>query len=288
MIKVEQLTKKYGAHTAVDNIAFHVKQGEVFGLLGTNGAGKTTTLEIIEGLSQPSSGVVEVMGSLPSRATRAEMGIMLQHGGLPQELTVKETARMWAGTCSHPRSWLEAIELVDLQHKLDTKVGSMSGGEQRRLDLACAIMNRPKIIILDEPTTGLDPESRHNTWRLLNRLKEQGTTMLLTTHYLEEAEALCDRIAIMHRGTIAVQGELNEVLQSQHSEISFRLPDGCAAQDLPELPGAKVIVTNGFVTVRTKRLNQDTAAVLNWAGDRPLPGFQATPASLDQLFQSIA
>lgn len=188
---------------AVDNVSFHVERGEVFGLLGTNGAGKTSTLEILEGLAPADGGEVRVLGLDPvtdRQALRPQLGIMLQSGGLPAALTVAETMRMWAGTCSTLRDIDEVLVDVDLTHRADVKVGALSGGEQRRPDLACALVGDPRVIFLDEPTTGLDPESRRNVWGLLEGLKERGATMVLTTHYLEEAERLCDRIAIMHEG----------------------------------------------------------------------------------------
>ena len=159
---------------AVDNVSFHVERGEV-----------------------------RVLGLDPvtdRQALRPQLGIMLQSGGLPAALTVAETMRMWAGTCSTLRDIDEVLVNVDLTHRADVKVGALSGGEQRRPDLACALVGDPRVIFLDEPTTGLDPESRRNVWGLLEGLKERGTTMVLTTHYLEEAERLCDRIAIMHEG----------------------------------------------------------------------------------------
>ncbi|MDU0479492.1 ABC transporter ATP-binding protein [Staphylococcus chromogenes] len=285
MIKVENLTKRFGSFTAVENISFHVKQGEVLALLGTNGAGKTTTLEIIEGLSAPTSGSVEMLGQKPGREVRKRVGIMLQKGGLPRELTVEQTARMWHGMRSNSRPYREVIAEVGLSHKLGTKVGSLSGGEQRRLDLACALMNRPPIIILDEPTTGLDPESRHNAWQLLRDYKAQGGTLLLTTHYLEEAESLADTVAIMHRGRIAIQGTLAEVLASQEGEITYQWAD---SGDLPEVPGAQLRIVNGHVTIKTRQLQEDTAKVLSWANGRVLPAFKSTPASLDQVFQHLS
>ena len=237
-IEIHRLKRRYDDFTAVDEISLTVAPGEVYGLLGTNGAGKTSTLEVMEGLARPSDGQVRVLGHDPA-ADRAQVrphtGIMLQHGGLPQALTVAETMAMWAGTCSAPLPIDDVLRRVQLDHRRDVKVGSLSGGEQRRLDLACALVGNPSLLFLDEPTTGLDPESRRRVWELLRELNSAGVTMVLTTHYLEEAEYLCDRIAIMHRGRIDIEGTPAQLADTVPSEISFRLDRDLPA--LPELPG---------------------------------------------------
>lgn len=276
---------------AVDSIRFQVYPGEVYGLLGTNGAGKTSTLELIEGLAEPAAGHVYVFGKRPARdrvELRPHMGIMLQHGGLPQELTVLETLKMWAGTCSDPLPVEQVLGDVELSHRLHNKVGSLSGGEQRRLDLACALVGNPSLIFLDEPTTGLDPESRRNTWRLLEQLKSRGVTMVLTTHYLEEAEQLCDRIAIMHRGRIELEGTLSELVATMPATLRFTSP--IERYQLPELPGTTVELSDGRVLISTFDLQQDTLRVLSWAAENKLQleGFSASPASLEALFLKIA
>lgn len=295
VIKAEGLSRSYGTgkqtYTAVKNSTFQVRRGEVYGLLGTNGAGKTSTLELIEGLAQPSAGTVEILGLDPVRdraRLRPELGIMLQSGGLPSQLTVGETMKMWHGTCSTPRDITEVLADVDLNHRVDVKVGALSGGEQRRLDLACALLGNPTILFLDEPTTGLDPESRRNVWALLKQLKARGVTMMLTTHYLEEAEMLADRIAIMHRGEIAVEGGLSELVAHAGSEISFEL--GPNHPPLPKLPGADIARDGRRVTVTTDRLQRDTHLVLDWAAEQELQlhGFTARPASLETVFLRIA
>lgn len=295
VIRVQGLSRSYGkgtrSYTAVQDSTFQVHRGEVYGLLGTNGAGKTSTLELIEGLAEPTSGTVEILGLDPVRdraRLRPELGIMLQSGGLPSQLTVTETMRMWHGTCSTPRDIDEVLGDVDLGHRTDVRVGALSGGEQRRLDLACALLGDPTILFLDEPTTGLDPESRRNVWELLKQLKQRGVTMMLTTHYLEEAEMLADRIAIMHRGEIAVEGTLGELVARAGSEISFELE--ADHPPLPELPGADLTRDGRRVTVTTDQLQRDTHRVLEWAaaaGVR-LPGFAARPASLEAVFLQIA
>lgn len=276
---------------AVDGISFRVHPGEVYGLLGTNGAGKTSTLEVLEGLAAPTAGHIYIFGKNPVKdraQLRPQMGIMLQHGGLPNELTVRETMRMWAGTCSNPSPIEEVLTEVDLMHRLDNKVGGLSGGEKRRLDLACALTGNPSLIFLDEPTTGLDPESRRNTWRLLKQLKARGVTMVLTTHYLEEAELLCDRIAIMHRGRIEVEGTLDQLVSSEPSSILFDA--NSELPRFPELPGASTAVDGSCVHIRTNQLQSHTLAVLQWADLHrlELKNFTARPSTLEAVFMKIA
>lgn len=292
IVQVSSLTRSYGkgagAFQAVKGLNFHVCRGEVFGLLGTNGAGKTSTLEIIEGLAPATSGSVEVFGRDPfvDRAVvRPKMGIMLQSGGLPTQLTVQETIKMWQGTCSNPRDPEQVLTDVELLHRLDVRVGVLSGGEQRRLDLGCALLGNPELLFLDEPTTGLDPESRRNVWDLLLRLKEQGVTMILTTHYLEEAELLCDRIAIMNAGTVAREGTLSELVKSVSAEITVT-----SVHTPPRIPGTTITTEQNRHTILTDRLPQDTLAVLEWARENhiDLEDFSARPASLEKVFMSIA
>lgn len=287
IIDVRGLSRTYKKFTAVDSLSFTVAPGECHGLLGTNGAGKTSTLEVLEGLAAPSAGTVEVLGGDPrrDRATlRPRMGIMLQHGGLPSGLTVRETMKLWAGTCSNPQPADAVLDQVDLLHKADIKVGALSGGEQRRLDLACALLGGPELIFLDEPTTGLDPESRRNVWRLLRELKESGVTMVLTTHYLEEAEYLCDRLCILHRGRIELEGTLAELVETRASEIVLEpalVPETHASQAIYERDRA-IVHTNDLVT--------DTHGILAWAQDNGVTytHFAARPATLEDVFLSIA
>ncbi|RAV31670.1 ABC transporter ATP-binding protein [Corynebacterium heidelbergense] len=278
-------------HIAVDRISFTIHRGECYGLLGTNGAGKTSTLEVLEGLARRTDGTVRMLDKDPigdRKVLRPHMGVMLQHGGLPQELTVAETMRMWAETCSSPQPVEQVLDQVKLNHRVTHKVGSLSGGEQRRLDLACALVGNPSILFLDEPTTGLDPESRQNTWNLLLELKQRGVTMVLTTHYLEEAEHLCDRIAIMHQGRIEVEGTLSELVSTVPAEIRFDL--NAPVTPLPELPGTSVLQDGTRFVIRTPELQRHCLQVLSWADSQgiQLLNFAAQPASLDNVFLNIA
>lgn len=296
VIEVDNLQRRYGEFTAVDGLSLHVARGEVYGLLGTNGAGKTSTLEILEGLAAPSAGEVRVLGMDPVAdrvRLRPHTGIMLQSGGLPRALSVEETLTMWAGTCTAPLPIDDVLADVQLTHKREVTVGALSGGEQRRLDLACALLGNPDVVFLDEPTTGLDPESRRRVWELLRGLKDRGVTIVLTTHYLEEAEFLCDRIAIMHGGRIEVEGTTTELASTVPSTIEFVL-HSTSAPALPNLPGALVHSTDisegTKVSVHTSRLQDDASAILQWARERnlELAQFVAQPANLERVFHGVA
>ncbi|MEU2030516.1 ABC transporter ATP-binding protein [Nocardia amamiensis] len=292
VITARGLRRTYGhgknAFEAVKGVDLRVAEGEVFALLGTNGAGKTSTLDMLEGLAAPSGGVVEVFGLNPHRdreQVRAQVGIMLQSGGLPAELTVLETLEMWRGTCTNPTTTESVLAQVDLVDRADVRVGSLSGGEQRRVDMACALVGQPRLLFLDEPTTGLDPESRRGTWRLLADLKSSGVTMVLTTHYLDEAEALADRIAIMHKGEIAQTGTLREIVDGHPSRIVFDHP----GLPLPRLHAAR-IDAQARVTVRTYDLQAHLFELLCWAREHGLQlgGLEARAASLEAVFLDIA
>ncbi|GAB3129518.1 hypothetical protein GCM10027289_12150 [Tsukamurella serpentis] len=211
---------------------------------------------------------------------------MLQSGGLPAELTVRETLDMWRGTCTNPTTTDAVLDRVRLTDRADVRVRALSGGEQRRVDLACALIGQPRLLFLDEPTTGLDPESRRATWRLLADLKREGVTMVLTTHYLDEAEALADRIAIMHRGTVARLGTLREIVEGHPAQIALDDP----AVPLPQLSSPWDTGTDGRVVLRTHRLQADLHALLDWAAGRglALSGLSAEHPSLESVFLSVA
>jgi ABC-2 type transport system ATP-binding protein len=297
VITVRDLWRRYGGaggrgFDAVRGVSFSARRGELFALLGTNGAGKTSTMEVLEGLAPPAQGEVRVLGRDPWRdraGVRRRMGIMLQAGGFPADLTVAETGRMWAGTLSAPRPVGEALELVDLGHRAGVAVRSLSGGERRRLDLAMAILGRPEVLFLDEPTTGLDPESRRRTWLLIRELLGSGTTVVLTTHYLEEAEELADRLAIMHQGRIVRTGTPAQVAASQPARISFKLP-GDAREPIPALAGTRASVTGRGVMLETADLQRTLTALLEWAKSRDLVlgALDARSTSLEQAFLTVA
>ncbi|MBW9208244.1 ABC transporter ATP-binding protein [Mumia sp. zg.B53] len=292
VIAVRGLRRVYGegrsVFEAVRGIDLEVAEGEVFALLGTNGAGKTSTFDVLEGLAEPTAGEVRVFGRDPvrdRRQIRPYVGTMLQSGGLPAELTVAETLEMWRGTCSTPTTVDDVLERVGLTDRAGVRVAALSGGERRRVDLACALLGQPQLLFLDEPTTGLDPESRRGTWQLLSDLKAAGVTMVLTTHYLDEAEALADRIAIMHHGAIVTSGTLREIVDSEPATIRFDHP-GLA---LPPLRDATVDA-GARVTITTPDLQRHLSELLEWADDQRLrlTGLDARAASLESVFLRIA
>lgn len=297
VISCQDLTRRYGtgrsAFTAVDEVSIEVQTGEIFGLLGTNGAGKTSTMELLEGLEKPSSGRIRVFGLDPAKdrkELRPYLGIMLQSGGLPQELTTHETLFMWRGTCTNPAPVADVLELVELSHRANVRVAMLSGGEQRRLDLACALIGRPRLIFLDEPTTGLDPESRKNTWALLERLQGLGVTMVLTTHYLDEAEQLCDRLVLMHQGRIRRQGTVEEIVSAYPARITFEAEDPPLELPVELRPKASLNEKGTGWSISTRELRHDLKLLLNWAetNEVPLHGLQARAASLESAFFDLA
>jgi ABC-2 type transport system ATP-binding protein len=216
-LRVRQLRKTYKGVVAVDGLDLDVARGECFGLLGPNGAGKTTTVEICEGLNEPDSGDVEVLGqrwNTNARALRQRLGIQLQETQLSDKLTVVETARLFRSFYDQGQTVEEVIKLVQLGEKRDARVGTLSGGQKQRLALAAALIGDPEMIFLDEPTTGLDPQARRQLWDLITDLKRAGRTVLLTTHYMDEAEVLCDRVAIVDHGRIIAQGRPSDLMAS--------------------------------------------------------------------------
>ena len=281
---------------AVRGLDLTVQRGELFALLGTNGAGKTSTLEVLEGLAPATSGQVRVLGHDPFRerdVVRPRIGIMLQEGGFPGALTVREMADLWHRTLDRPRPVGEVLEMVVLGHRAGTAIDSLSGGERRRLDLALALLGRPEVIFLDEPTTGLDPQSRRATWELVRTLLDQRTTVLLTTHYLEEAEELADRIAIMSHGVVATEGTLHDIVSRQPSRISFSVEDPDELDDLRLVLGAGLATEQhgGRTRVAIETFEPRTVLeiVLRWAGHRrDLADLQVLPGSLEQAFLDVA
>ncbi|MGW4032584.1 ABC transporter ATP-binding protein [Streptomyces sp. NPDC004838] len=292
VITAEGLRRGYaGGFEAVRGITFSVSRGEIFALLGTNGAGKTSTLELLEGLAAPTAGAVRVLGHDPYReraAVRPRIGVMLQEGGFPSDLTAAETGRMWAGCTSGARPVGEALELVGLGARSGVRVKQLSGGERRRLDLALALLGRPEVLFLDEPTTGLDAEGRRDTWDLVRALRDTGTTVLMTTHYLEEAESLADRLAIMHKGRIVTSGTPAEVTADRPARIRFVLPDGVSAAQLPL--SLRAAADGRRIEIRTQRLQDSLEELLRWASESRvrLEGLDARSASLEEAFLEIA
>ncbi|MEL4504500.1 ABC transporter ATP-binding protein [Luteococcus sp. H138] len=279
---------------AVRGIDLEVRTGELFALLGTNGAGKTSTLEVLEGLAPATGGRVSVLGHDPYRERSriiGRMGIMLQQAGFSDDLTVAETAAMWHATLDRPRPVASTLAEVHLSQRTDVRIKSLSGGEKRRLDLGLALMGNPELLFLDEPTTGLDPQSRQVTWQLIRSLLDAGTTVVLTTHYLEEAEELATRLAIMDHGTIHSQGSVAEIIATQNARISFEVADASrlALGDLPALTTVPHH-TGARVELETTELQVTLAALLARADQHrvQLDRLEARSATLEQAFLSIA
>ncbi|MFC1401763.1 MULTISPECIES: ABC transporter ATP-binding protein [Streptacidiphilus] len=297
VIEAVGVRRRYGdGFEAVRGVSFEVARGELFALLGTNGAGKTSVMELLEGLARPSGGAVRVLGLDPhgERArVRPRTGVMLQEGGFAPDLTVAQTVRMWAGCVSGARPGHEVLEQLGLARRGGVRVGQLSGGERRRLDLALALLGRPEALFLDEPTTGLDTQGRYDTWELLRQLRAAGTTVLLTTHYLEEAEALADRLAVLHRGRVVACGTTAEVTGARPARIGFGLPTGWHLGDLPPLPELAVLAheeRGGRVLLHTDRLQFTLSVLLRWADERTvaLDRLEARTASLEEAFLAIA
>jgi ABC-2 type transport system ATP-binding protein len=275
-IEVENLVKTYGENRAVDGISFSVGEGEVFAILGPNGAGKSTTVEILEGHRERSSGSVSVLGGDPAtggRSFRDRIGIVLQTAGIDRELTVREVLNFYGAAYSSRRSTDELIELVELVEKADDRVSTLSGGQQRRVDLALGLVGDPELIFLDEPTTGFDPAARRRSWDLISNLRSLGCTIVLTTHYLDEAEHLADRVAVLAGGTIVAEGTPASLRSSFGTEtrISFDLPlvDDQLSGLLDPLVG-RVKGRDRRIEIVTESPTADLAHITGWARDRGL------------------
>jgi len=223
-VTVENLRKRYGDHEALRGVSFELREGEVFSLLGPNGAGKTTTIEILEGYRERDGGAVTVLGEDPARAPRAwrgRIGVVLQSSAMYETLTVRESLAVFAGYYERPRPVDEVIAAVGLDDKAGSRVSRLSGGQRRRLDFGLALVGDPELIFLDEPTTGFDPAARRNAWEAIRSLRTLGKTILLTTHYLDEAEQLSDRVAVLREGQIVAEGAPAELTQTPVTEIRW-------------------------------------------------------------------
>ena len=257
---VEGLRKAYEEHEAVRGIDFEVRRGEVFGLLGPNGAGKTTTVEILEGYRNRSAGKVAVLGHDPADRDpdlRARVGIVLQSSGIYRYLTVRESVANWAGFYPRPRDVEEVISIVGLEEAAEQRANKLSGGQQRRLDLALALVGDPELVFLDEPTTGFDPAARRAAWGTVRSLKELGKTVLLTTHYLDEAQALADRVAIIKDGQILAEGPPSSLgAGASRSLVSWRAADGATHSRETEDPTTLLHELTSEALARGERLEE--------------------------------
>jgi ABC-type multidrug transport system ATPase subunit len=269
-IVVERLCKDYGRLRAVDGVSFQVMRGEIYALLGPNGAGKTTTVEILEGHRKRSSGSVRVLGFDPGtggRRFRERIGIVLQSGGIDAELTVREIVSLYASFYARPRDVTQTIDQAGLSGKRRARVRTLSGGQRRRLDLALALVGDPGLLFLDEPTTGFDPNARRDAWEMIAGLRRAGTTVLLTSHYLDEVQRLADRVGVLSHGHLveeATPGTLGG-RDVTGTVISFRLPAALAGTALPPGPWDEPEVREGLIVMRTGQPTRVLAALTQWA-----------------------
>jgi ABC-2 type transport system ATP-binding protein len=288
VIEIRGLRKSYGDVEAVRGIDLDVDRGEVFGLLGPNGAGKTTTVEILEGYRDRTDGEVSVLGHDPARHEpdlRRRIGIVLQSTGLDPYLTVRETVALYAGYYPSPRAVDEVIDLVGLGEKRTTRVSRLSGGQQRRLDVAVALAGDPELLFLDEPTTGFDPNARRNAWGIVRNLTEIGKTIFLTTHFMDEAQFLATRVAVIAKGAIVAQGTPETLggRDRMQTKVRFRLPEG--KRPALELSGA-VARPDGAWEIRTEDATKVVHDLTAWALERGLAYdvLEVTQPSLEDVY----
>jgi ABC-2 type transport system ATP-binding protein len=285
---VEDLTKAYGAAVALDGVSFTVSTGEILAILGPNGAGKTSTVEILEGFRSRSAGSVTVLGYDPDHGgsqLRARIGVVLQHCEPDPYLSVRETIELFRAYYPEPRPAAELLTLVGLHEHAKQRVRTLSGGQQRRLDFALALVGRPELVFLDEPTTGFDPAARREAWAVIGRLREVGTTVVLTTHYLEEAEALADRLLVLVGGKIVAEGDPRSIGgRSELTRIAFDIP----AIDLERCP-LRVTSSGGSCSVDVADAVQALSKLTSWALDAaiPLTNLTVGPRSLEDVYLEL-
>lgn len=285
ILEVRALHKHYPKVKAVDGIDFSVPTGICFGLLGPNGAGKTTTIEMMEGITRPSSGEILYKGEPMGPRFKNEVGIQFQSTALQDFLTVRENLNFFSRLYPKNMSVDELIEICSLQAYLDRDARKLSGGQRQRMLLAIALVNDPEIVFLDEPTTGLDPQARLNFWELINRIKARNKTVLLTTHYMEEAYKLCEQIAIMDHGKIIAQGSPNQLLAEHFQDVIIELP----ASDFPitahTIPHRRLEKVTPMIEISTRDVNATLAELLQAGAS--LAGLQVRPRSLEDLFLEL-
>jgi ABC-2 type transport system ATP-binding protein len=291
VISIRGLRKSYGDFEAVRGIDLEVRAGEVFAFLGPNGAGKTTTVEILEGYRDRSGGEVEVLGEDPQRGSRAwreRIGIVLQSCRLDPYLTVRESLGLYAGYYRAPRPVDEVIALVGLEGKADARARSLSGGQQRRLDVGMALVGDPELLFLDEPTTGFDPQARRQAWDVIAGLRDLGKTVFLTTHYMDEAQRLADRVTIIAGGEIVAAGTPEDLgdRENQPATITFKLPVGVA---VGEVPGGGEVGESGEVLVSTTSPVAALNELTGWALARgvDLDGLEVTRPTLEDIYLEL-
>jgi ABC-2 type transport system ATP-binding protein len=292
VITVRGLVKRYGGTEAVSGLDLEVGAGEIFSFLGPNGAGKTTTVEILEGFRRRDAGEVSVLGEDPARASaawRARIGVVLQESEPPGLLTVREALELFAGYFPHPREVDETIAQVGLTEQADQRAGRLSGGQKRRLDVAIALIGDPELLFLDEPTTGFDPAARREAWEVIAGLKQLGKTVFLTTHYLDEAQRLADRVAIVKGGRIVAEGTPGELggRDTAATTIAFALPDG--VEPPAGLSAAPRSLGGGRVELATARPVADLAVLAPWAQQNgyDLAGLEVRRPTLEDVYLEL-
>jgi ABC-2 type transport system ATP-binding protein len=288
-ISVTGLRMSFGSTEALRGVDLEVGRGEIFALLGPNGAGKTTTIEILEGFTEASSGTVRVLGENPATAPlswRSRLGVVLQESATEPELTVRECLELYGGYYAHPIPVERALSLSGLTELAERRSGRLSGGERRRLDVALALIGDPELVFLDEPTTGFDPSARRASWDVIDGLRSLGKTIVLTTHYMEEAERLADRIAVLVEGRVAAVGTPETIGSRDHAGAQLRFPLSPATVDLPPQLAARVEVQGTTATLSTADLARDLNLLTGWALDRgvPLDGLEIARSSLEDVY----
>ena len=297
VVEVHEIHKHYGDVRAVDGLSFSIAAGGVYALLGENGAGKSTAVEILEGYRAPTSGRVEVLGADPGlagREFRDRIGIVLQSSGVESEFTVREVVELYGGCYRNPRPLDEVVGLVGLGEKVDARIGSLSGGQRRRVDLALGIVGRPELLYLDEPTTGFDPAARRKSWDLIEALGQDGTTVLLTTHYLDEAEHLADRVGVLSHGRMIAEGTPEQLIaQDSGTVISFMLPLGVAAEEavptFGALLGSDIRLSGRLVEASVELPTAAVHRLTGWAIEEghELESLSVTRVSLEDVYLSL-
>jgi ABC-2 type transport system ATP-binding protein len=288
ILQVQSLEKHYPETTAVDGISFAVKSGQCFGMLGPNGAGKTTTIEMMEGITRPSAGQILYKGQPPGKAFRNECGIQFQHTALQEFLTVIETLKLFQGLYANSADLNELIEQCRLSEFLNQDTRNLSGGQRQRMLLAIALINKPEIVFLDEPTTGLDPQARRNFWALIQSIQNSGTTIILSTHYMEEADVLCDEIIIMDHGSIIAQGVPADLLHQHFTERVIQLPEASLnEQQIGRIREERLnlMANNGIIEISTRDVNHAMHTLLR-AGIA-LDRLQVRQRNLEDLFLEL-
>ena len=289
VVIVEDLVKRYGEFTAVEQVSFTAPSGQVTAVLGPNGAGKTTTIEILEGFQAPTAGTVRVLGTDPARADRgwrARIGLVLQSTSLDAQLTVAEALALFGSLYPARRRVDEVLDLIDMATDARTRIGALSGGQRRRVDLGIAIIGRPEILFLDEPTTGLDPEARRRLWSVIENLTAAGTTVLLTTHYLEEAQRLASRVVVLAGGRVVADASPDRLrAMGGLPVIRYQLPPSA-----PALPaGLAEHVDGGGLVMPSADVTADLAALVGWARQYQLDltGLEVGPPSLEDAYLAL-